>query len=53
MCAGGVAKLPCRVSKLRDVEMECWAWIGVLVGGIEVMGLPSWCTATGDCTFGW
>ena len=53
MCAGDVAKLPCRVSKLKDVEMGCWAWIGVLVGGIEVMGLPSWCTATGDCAFEW
>ena len=53
MRAEGVAKLPCRVPKLRDVEMGCWAGIGVLVGGIEVMGLPSWCTATGDCAFEW
>ena len=53
MCAEGVAKLPCRVPKLRHVEMGCWEWIGVLVGGIEVMGLPSWCAATGDCAFEW
>ena len=53
VCAEGVAKLPCRVPKLRDVEMGCWEWIGVLVGGIEVMGLPSWCTATDDCAFEW
>ena len=53
MCAEGVAKLPCHVPKLRDVEMGCWALIGVLVGGIEVMGLPSWCTATGECAFEW
>ena len=49
MCAGSVAKLPCRVPKVK----ECWARIGVLVGGIEVMGLLSWCTATGDCEFKW
>ena len=52
-CIGGVAKLPCRVPKSRDVEMGCWAWIGVRVAGIEVMGLPSWCTATGDRAFEW
>ena len=33
--------------------MACWTWIGVLVGGIEVMGLLLWCTATGDCAFEW
>ena len=41
MCAEGGAKLSCRVPKLRDVKMGWWPWIETLVGGIEVMGLPS------------
>ena len=53
MCSWGVAKLPCRDPNLRDVEMECRARVGILVDGIEVMGLPSWYSATGDCAFEW
>ena len=48
-CVGGVAKLPCGVPTLREVEVRRRVLIGVTAGGIEAVVLPSWCTATGNC----